>query len=82
MARKKRRKDRVAKAAEEIWNASRYINIGPGPAYGLMVKKVYHEINASRIEGKAAERHLTVDELKAALAPKLLEERLDRAMGV
>ncbi|MGD0663115.1 MAG: hypothetical protein ABSD38_34135 [Syntrophorhabdales bacterium] len=85
MARKGDRKKRITRAAEEVWG--RYacdrnilFNFNNGV---ITVVRHYRDdsyIRPGALRGVAANHRITVDELRIALAPRLLQEKLDRAM--
>jgi hypothetical protein len=87
MARRKYRKKRIAKAAEAVWGRyARHCHILINSNRGI-VRATHHYrdesyIRPGALRGVAANYTITVDELKAALAPKLLMDKLDRAMGM
>lgn len=87
MARRKYRKKRISKAAQEVWG--RYacprtilFNFDLGMMRVISHYRDEHYIRREALRGVAANSHITVDELKAALAPKLLVDKLDKATGV
>jgi hypothetical protein len=87
MARKHRRRDRIAKAAEAVWGryaCDRNILIHSNNGVMTVVKHYRDEsyIRREALRGVAANHGITIDELKAALIPRLLEEKLDKALGV
>lgn len=79
MARKKYRKKRIAAAAEAVWRRHMEDPFGrwAGPWFG---RAPGTPITTDLLRGVAANHRITVDELRIALAPRLLEERLDKAV--
>jgi hypothetical protein len=86
MARRRYRKGRIAKAAEAVWGRyARHCEMLINSNQGIMrVTHHYRDesyIRPGALRGVAASYNITVDELKAALAPTLLADKLDRAIG-
>lgn len=79
MARKKYRKKRISAAADEVWHRHMTDIFGrwAGPWFG---RAPGTPITTDLLLGVAANYSITVDELRIALAPLLLQERLDKAM--
>lgn len=85
MARKKRRKDRITKAAKEVW--ARYacprsiiLDFNVGMMRVISHYRDKYHIKPEVLRGVAADHGITVDELRIALAPRLLQDKLDQAL--